>query len=290
MELNILNTGKGVMMKALRKWAGGKYYLAKKIINIMPYHTHYLEVFGGAGHIIFNKKLVEINIYNDIDNLLINFWKVVMDEKKKEKMKQLFESFLNSRQMFYETRDNLNNYQDDVYKAIAFLYLNVFSFGGRIRDASWSFDNVKNKNKMNVFLNKKDLLDLYHQKLKHIQIEHCDFRRCFDLYVKKWNKNNLDYLVYLDPPYVLSTRTGKLYNHEFSDNDHKDMIDLILKYNKGKYIVSGYDNDIYKELENNGFKKYCFNVVNRSGENNKKRKTLTECIWVNFDITKGGLL
>ena len=31
------------------KWPGGKHYLAKGIIDLMPPHTHYVESYFGGG-------------------------------------------------------------------------------------------------------------------------------------------------------------------------------------------------------------------------------------------------
>jgi DNA adenine methylase len=36
-------------------WLGGKSQLARTIIEMMPEHKHYCEVFGGAGWVLFKK-------------------------------------------------------------------------------------------------------------------------------------------------------------------------------------------------------------------------------------------
>ena len=35
------------------KWHGGKYYLASKIVQLMPPHLHYVEPFFGGGAVLF---------------------------------------------------------------------------------------------------------------------------------------------------------------------------------------------------------------------------------------------
>jgi len=88
-------------------------------------------------------------------------------------------------------------------------------------------------------------------------IENLPFEQCFVKYISRWKYD--DSVVYADPPYVLSTRKGKYYKHEMSDEQHEQFINLVLKHsNNAKYIISGYDNDIYKTLERNGFNKYTF--------------------------------
>ena len=50
--------------------------------------------------------------------------------------------------------------------------------------------------------------------------------------------------MYIDPPYLLSTRTGKQYKHEMNDSDHKELLKTIKK-SKAKIMISGYENDLY---------------------------------------------
>lgn len=38
-------------------WLGGKSQLARTIVDMMPAHKHYCEVFGGAGWVLFKKRL-----------------------------------------------------------------------------------------------------------------------------------------------------------------------------------------------------------------------------------------
>lgn len=60
-------------------------------------------------------------------------------------------------------------------------------------------------------------------------------------------------LVYADPPYVHSTRTGQAngsvcgYRHEMSDAQHEDL-GRRLQLCEGPVIVSGYPSDLYEDL------------------------------------------
>ncbi len=57
--------------------------------------------------------------------------------------------------------------------------------------------------------------------------------------------DNPDVLMYLDPPYVRSTRrSGRLYNHEMTDDDHRRMLELITK-SRAQIILSGYASNMY---------------------------------------------
>jgi DNA adenine methylase len=82
-------------------------------------------------------------------------------------------------------------------------------------------------------------------------------------------------LMYLDPPYLLETRKNKkVYCHEFSDEEHEELLKLIA-CSKAKIIISGYMNDLYKRYLG-GWRMERTTAKDQAG-NNK-----TECIWMNY--------
>ena len=54
-------------------------------------------------------------------------------------------------------------------------------------------------------------------------------------------------LLYVDPPYVHSTRRGARYTHEMTETDHRDMADT-LRACAGAVMLSGYASPLYDEL------------------------------------------
>lgn len=53
------------------------------ILKLFPEHKTFIEGFGGAGHIMFAKNPSEIDVYNDINEGLYLFFKLLRDEKNK---------------------------------------------------------------------------------------------------------------------------------------------------------------------------------------------------------------
>ena len=53
-----------------------------------------------------------------------------------------------------------------------------------------------------------------------------------------------DVLIYADPPYPLDTRSGRLYRHEMTDEDHAELLD-VLDAHPGPVLLSGYANELY---------------------------------------------
>lgn len=61
------------------RYAGGKFYARKLILEHVPDHTCYIEPFVGGGSIFFAKDKVETNILNDADPDLINTYLIIRD-------------------------------------------------------------------------------------------------------------------------------------------------------------------------------------------------------------------
>lgn len=93
-------------------------------------------------------------------------------------------------------------------------------------------------------------MEFIHRRFKDIFVENLDFRECLRRY------DNKDFLVYADPPYVPSTwKSGTVFRNEMTFEDHEDLVKLLLDF-EGKVILSGYVNDLYKILEDHGWKRY----------------------------------
>ena len=107
------------------------------------------------------------------------------------------------------------------------------------------------------------------ERLRGVQIEN---RPAVEL-IERFNYPNV--LVYLDPPYVLSTRHGKQYRYELDDKRQIDLLDAALAH-KGPLLISGYDNELYNDRLQGWHREEtaCYSQVRT-----KKR----EVLWMNFE-------
>lgn len=86
--------------------------------------------------------------------------------------------------------------------------------------------------------------------------------------------------IYLDPPYVLSTRTKKdIYRFEMSDADHQQLLSTLTAISDRhavKFLLSGYRNDIYDDWARaNSLQRADFQAMTRRG-------VRTESVWFNY--------
>jgi site-specific DNA-adenine methylase len=123
-----------------------------------------------------------------------------------------------------------------------------------------------------------------------VQIEHEDFRKILERY--DWEET----WFYLDPPYVPDTRVSKkMYAHEMTLDDHKDLVSLMLK-GKGKYLLSGYDDPVYQPLTDAGWTdkwdeealRVSYGFAKEYEKEDKKSKR-SEKLWYNYSLLNLGL-
>src|SRR5262249_48812482 len=76
------------------KWHGGKHYLARGIVALMPRHLHYVEPYAGGLAVLLARDPSDSRLWagdtgslrgvselvNDMDGRLMNFWRVLRDE------------------------------------------------------------------------------------------------------------------------------------------------------------------------------------------------------------------
>jgi len=267
---------------------GGKGNMVTKLLKLIPPHKIYVEVFGGGASLLFAKPPSPVEVYNDLDSGLVNLFRVLRDPEKFEKFYKLvcLTPYSREEQNFcYKTWEQC---EDDVERAYRFWIVARQSFSGRIH-SSWSYA-VKTYYRGMIstcskYLSAIEHLPEFHERIMRVQIENRDFRKIFSSY------DTEETLFYCDPPYVPDTRRDrKVYRHEMSLEDHKELVDILLNV-KGKVLLSGYRHEVYEPLEKAGwvrleFKTACFaagrtRLTGILGKGSALKKSpRTECVWV----------
>ena len=129
------------MKENILKWMGGKHALAPYIIGKMPPHNGYVEVFGGALHVFFQKPISSrMNVVNDLNGNLVNMYKVINDPLEFERLNHYLDHSLYDRNMFnylqkiYRNGGNIWRQMSTAERAFVFIYLNRSSFNGKTVD------------------------------------------------------------------------------------------------------------------------------------------------------------
>jgi DNA adenine methylase len=230
---------------------GGKGKMVKNLLPLIPPHKIYVEVFGGGASLLFAKKPSPVEVYNDIDSDLVNFFRVLRDPEKFEQFYRKAVLTPYSREEYCFCRETFQECQDDIERAYRFFVTARMSFSGRILHG-WSFTVTDSSRGMagavSKWLSCLDGLPDIHERLMRVQIEHDDFRKIIPRY------DTADTFFYLDPPYVPDTRRSGEYAHEMTLDDHRELVEMLLAI-KGKAMLSGYRHEVYEPLERAGWQR-----------------------------------
>lgn len=258
-------------MKSILRYPGSKWNLADKISQLLPEHKTYLEPYFGSGAVLFTKSPSAIETVNDLNDDVVNLFRVIQQEPEALAEKIYLTPY--SRKI-YDDAWKIRP-KNEIDKALNFTIRSVMSHGFRVTEKSgWKMD-VNGREKAYAVKHWNDLPDVIKEmtlRLKQVQIE-C--RPAIEL-IEKYSRE--DVCMYVDPPYVLSTRTRKQYSVEMDDRDHEDLLE-ILDQSKSKILLSGYDSDLYnKQLSN--WDRLEFSATAEKG------LPRTEVLWMNFQSKK----
>ncbi|WKY44154.1 DNA adenine methylase [Eubacteriaceae bacterium ES2] len=221
-------------MNSFIPWIGGKRLLRKTIIEMFPKDfNRYIEVFGGAGWVMFGKdKHADLEIYNDFNGQLANLFRCVKyhpDEVKKE-----ISCILNSREFFDDFKSQLDmRGLTDIQRAGRYFMIIKTSYAADRKTFGGTKKNL---------IKSTDYLSEISERLNGVIIENRDFERIIKVHDRP------DALFYLDPPYH---GTEKYYQTGFDDEDHIRLKDCLQEI-KGRFILS-YNNDNFVRELYHGF-------------------------------------
>ena len=233
------------------RWFGGKNRLDLRnwilpILESIP-HTTYVEVFGGSGGLLIAKKPSVQEVYNDIDGALYDFFDVLSRKDLFEKFYRRVAVLPYSRELYKDCLVTYAEEKDRIERVTKWFIKMRNVFGGIPDTTGWS-RSYKSKESWLTCL--KNLPEI-HSRLQNVFLENSDWRKILKDY-DNWEKNET--LFYLDPPYVHSTRTYGEYNFEMSDEDHVELVCALLELSEKSHVVlSGYENNLYKPLEESGW-------------------------------------
>lgn len=181
------------------KWAGGKRQLINDLLEYMPdFYNNYFEPFIGGGALFF--ELQAENAYiSDINDELINLYKVIQNDVYTliRSLEKHSKNFSKEYFLYLRNLDRLPDYEtlSEVEKASRFIFLNRTCFNGLYRVNSKGHFNVPfGKYKNPRIVDEQNLINCSFL-LKKTKIQKADFNEILN-YVQKND------FVYFDPPYV----------------------------------------------------------------------------------------
>lgn len=261
-------------------WMGGKQYMVKELLKWIPKHKVYVEVFGGGGALLLNKPKSELEVYNDLDSNVVNFFRVLRDEEKCQRLCELVELTPYSREEYYHCLNNYDNCVDDVEQVYQWFVAQEMAFSGKF-NAGWCHSvRFGRCDTCKRWCGKPNVLRSVAKRLKQVQIDNRDFKRILQVY------DSEDTCFYLDPPYV---SIQEYYQYKMTRYDHMALVQILLGL-KGMSMLSGYENRLYKPLEQVGwyrhdFKAACYSQKAKT-EKGEIKDVRIESLWLSPNLLK----
>ncbi len=267
----------GSPQRPVLRYHGGKWLLAPWIISHFPKHRIYVEPFGGAASVLLQKPSIPAEIYNDLEDAVVNIFQVLQDPAATKALhRRLFYTTF-SRAEFDRTYEPAEDAIDFACKTIV---RSFFGFGT---------DSVTRSCRTGFRAKCCDqrampsqawkawcaAVPLFVDRLRGVTIERTDAWALIPRY------DSPNTLFYLDPPYVTSSRSslknGRIsthgYRHEMTDEDHQSLAALLHGV-QGFVVLSGYQTPLYKEL-------YAGWVCTERRSLADGARERVECLWLN---------
>jgi len=250
-------------------YPGNKARHADWILDHIPEHECYVELFGGAAGVLFNKPRSKIEVYNDLNGDIPHFFRVLRDDC--EKLQEWLRNVPYSREVYTEWADEYyagERQNDDIARAGRFFALRYMQFGGKVEDKAGFANKSPHRSAGGQFVKGVECLNEFRNRLRRVEIES---KKATSIISQRDSKHTL---FYADPPYEGSESqyNSKGFNHKELYQRAKDI--------QGKILIS-YDSIpcFYDE---------CFNVVSKSGTHKMESlnggKDITEYLIMNYDI------
>lgn len=204
-------------------YVGGKNALAERIIEIFPRHTTYVEAFAGGAQVFFRKPPSKVEVLNDIDGEIVNFFRVCQSHY--EELLRYLRYVLVSREWFAKLKATDPKDLTDIQRAARYLYILKNSFASLVCNPNYHWHVVQppgfNLERL------PEIIEKAHKRLERVQIENLSY----DAVLKRYDRPTT--LFYLDPPYF----QRKLYRYNLEDADFAKLAERLAAIH-GKFILS----------------------------------------------------
>lgn len=268
-------------MKAVFRYPGSKWTAAAWIVSHFPADYEkavYLEPYFGSGAVFFTKKPSVVETINDLDDEVVNLFQMLRSQP--EELAREIELTPYSRREYDLA---FQPCEEPLERARRFLVRTNQAIGAKM-GGKCGWRNHKQKKIGGTACKWRGVPEairmaavrLQGSRNQLVQIEKMDALRLIRRY------NSPEVLMYLDPPYLRSTRKGgRIYRYEMDIGGHQELLEEITG-SRARIILSGYDSSLYKDALQ-GWNSYAKEVRTTSGEK------AMEMIWTNYRDTDAQL-
>lgn len=261
------------------RYHGAKFRLAPWVMQFFPAHRVYVEPFGGAAGVLLQKPRAYAEVYNDLDDDIANFFRVLRDPVLAARLLEQLTLTPYARTEFelaYEDEDRPCPVERARRTAVR-ASMGFGSAGATKGVTGFRVDTARAySTAQHLWARYPDQLAAVIERMQGVLIENRPATEVMRQH------DTTDTLHFVDPPYVLATRVLQgsgskgYYRHEMTDEQHLDLLST-LKDLQGMVVLSGYPSDLY-EQELSSWQMHTTSSRMSAGRGTGLR---TECIWLN---------
>jgi DNA adenine methylase len=267
------NTDKNVTtngVKPILKYPGAKWKYAAWITQYIPRSMVYVEPYFGSGAVYFNLPWIpKLAVLNDLDNDIVNLFVVIREHG--DKLAALIEATPWARA---EYEASFIPAGDKIEAARRFL-VRCWQAHGTRTNVQTGWRNVGVSASGSTISLWKKLPKRIYAIIERLRDAEIDCRPALQV-IERYCSPNVT--IYADPPYVLTTRAGEMYEHEMTDADHVALLDT-LNAHPGPVILSGYACALYDDRLSKWHRIETRSISEKGG-------VRTEVIWMNREPPK----
>ena len=267
--------GSGAILRAMNSpfaWPGGKRALKSTLLELIPKHDIYAEVFAGSAKLLFAKDPARCEVMNDLNGDVINFFRVA--KHRPAELAELFEIECIHADRFKELRGDPKP-ATEIERALRFAYLAWYSFGAKGEHfTGFTGKNVRGARSLGSV---RHLLQETATRLAKVLIDQRDFAEILTRYDSKGT------FFYLDPPYVAFQPNGR---YQPLAKERREELFATLAGIEGTFLMSFDDHpEVRKLAKVHGFKTRAVDVVYTLA-GSAPRKASPELLIANYDLKK----
>jgi len=265
-------------------FVGGKSYLVDHLLRLIPPHRCWAEVFAGSAVVTLSKPRSPVEVINDINGWIVNFFLCMRDHPDEliRKLKYTpYSRALREEWLSQFKQGRLKLLTPDIELAARWFSLQDSVFSGKF-GAGWGHGTIKNR--AMIFHHKVDRLYEVAERLRGVMIE------CRDGLEVIRDYDSPETAFYLDPPYIGVERveTGEYYGAWSVGFDHEALARLLHGV-KGKVILSYYPDPRVDEWYSDWFRleidalKRSFRASQEDEEIPSERPPAKELLLLNYN-------
>ena len=255
---------------------GGKTTLAPVIAGLLPAHEHYVEPFAGSLAVLLAKQPSRAETVNDLDGDLVTFWRVLRDQP--EELERVCSLTPHSRAEFEVS--TVTDIADDLERARRVFVCITQSRSHSMRRTGWKFFKSVRSISMPQYR------DAYVERIKpaaaRLSLVSLESRDALDV-IRDYGSEPTACL-YVDPPYLGSTRATNYRVEMTADDAHVALADTLNEC-KASVVLSGYDAPLYADLFDGWHRVDLRGATTLSGDTDR-----VEVLWSNRPLGEPDLL